>query len=294
MSDTETFEQLTMPYFGDVARFARSLARDAARADDLVQESYLQALRGWHTFRAGADVRRWLLTICHNTFLRTIRREAFYVDAPDDDPQLESLATAIAHSRALQNGAAELLDRIDLAPAIEHALATLPAYFRGAVVLVDVEGQSYEEAALVLGVVVGTVRSRLYRGRRLLQDLLFEYALDAGFASARAARSPTPELDMTRARDPGLAPPAPIDCETSVKRLWDYLDERLPDMSRDEVEWHLAACEVCPPHFTFARTMQTALGASPSPRGPHADDVKLRARVRDALGKLGADAAHGS
>ena len=187
-ADPDAFEQLMMPHLGDIARFARSLTRDPTRADDLVQETYLHALRGWHTFREGADAKRWLLAICHHSFLRAVQREALYVEAPDDDPELESLATATAHWHAQQSGVAKLAEQIDLKPALEHALSAIPPNFRGVVVLVDVEGQSYEEAALVLGVAVGTVRSRLFRGRRLLQDLLFEYARDAGFETARTSQ----------------------------------------------------------------------------------------------------------
>jgi RNA polymerase sigma-70 factor (ECF subfamily) len=191
----DEFERLMLPLLGDVARFARSLARDPGRADDLVQETYLQALRGWHTFRPDAHPRRWLFTVCRHVFLRTARREARYVEAPADDPELESLATALAHAEAQRTGAAAALERMDLGAAIAEALATLPPHFRVAVVLVDVEGQAYDEAARVLGVAVGTVRSRLFRGRRLLQDLLYAYARDAGFAAGRAtpdASHPSP------------------------------------------------------------------------------------------------------
>jgi RNA polymerase sigma-70 factor (ECF subfamily) len=185
------FEQLTMPYLPDVRRFARALARDPARADDLVQETYLQALRGWHTFRPDADPRRWLFTVCRHTFLRAARREARYVEAPGGDPELESLATAVAHAEAQRSGAADAVERSDLGAAISEALAALPPHYRVAVVLVDVEGQPYEEAAAVLGVPVGTVRSRLFRGRRLLQDLLYDHARDAGFVTRPpAARRP--------------------------------------------------------------------------------------------------------
>lgn len=180
-----------MPYLPDVARFARSLTREADRANDLVQETYLQALRGWHTFRAGSTTRQWLFTICHRMFLRTLRREDRYVPAPEADPQLDSLAAAVAHGEAERSGVTRLLERMDLAPAIEQALGTLAPHFRSAVILVDVEGQTYEEAANVLGVAVGTVRSRLFRGRRQLQDLLFEFARDAGFSSARDRRGRT-------------------------------------------------------------------------------------------------------
>ena len=198
--DVDAFERSTMPHLADVAHFARSLTRDATRADDLVQETYLQALRGWHTFRDGADPRRWLFAVCHNTFLRTLRREARYVEPPNADPELDSLATAAGHAQAERSGVAGIAERMDLAHAIDRALAALPAHFRGAVVLVDVEGQTYEEAALVLGVAVGTVRSRLFRGRRVLQDMLFEYARDAGFGaaapSAHAPLPPSPSLSV--------------------------------------------------------------------------------------------------
>ena len=182
---TSEFERLTMPFLTDVARFARSLTRDEVRADDLVQETYLQAMRGWHTFQPGSDPRRWLFTICHHMFLRTIRREARYVDAPEDDPELDSMATAKAHWHAMDAGVADVVDRMDLRDALGRALAELPAHYRTVVVLIDVEGYSYEDAAVVLDIALGTVRSRLFRARRLLQDMLFEYARDAHFRTVR-------------------------------------------------------------------------------------------------------------
>ena len=190
-----------MPYLADVARFARSLTREGASADDLVQETYLHALGGWHTFREGADPKRWLFALCHHAFLRTMRREARFDHAPDDDPELETLATVAAHWEAQQSGVASIAERMDLAPAIDSALATLPAHYRGAVVLVDVEGQSYEEAALILGIAVGTVRSRLFRGRRLLQDELFVYARDAGFDSVKSATNESVDSRPSRTKE---------------------------------------------------------------------------------------------
>jgi RNA polymerase sigma-70 factor (ECF subfamily) len=191
--DCDAFERLTVPYLADVARFARSLARDDALADDLVQETYLQALRGWHTFREGSDPKRWLLTVCHHAFMRMLRREARYVEAPDDDPTLQSVATARTHWHAQESGLMRVVERMDLGAAIQRAVAELPATFRSTVVLVDVEGYTYEEAAGIIGIALGTVRSRLFRARRLLQDALFEYARDEGFDVSRAARlSPRP------------------------------------------------------------------------------------------------------
>ena len=79
--------------------------------------------------------------------------------------------------------------------------------------------------------------------------------------------------------------PAAIDCETAVRRLWDYLDNRLPAISHGEVEAHLATCAYCPPHFVFARTMQGALAAS-TPAAADTDEDRLRERVRAALRRL--------
>lgn len=180
------FEELALPFLPDVLRFARSLTRNATDAEDLVQDTYLHALHGWHTLRAELGVRRWLFTVCHHAFLRTLTREQRYAPSPDDDPTLDSLATAVAHGRAVQNGVVSAVERMDLKPAIDHALGVLAPHYRSAVVLVDVEGMSYEEAADVLGVAVGTVRSRLFRGRRTLQDLLYVYAQDAGLVRSEA------------------------------------------------------------------------------------------------------------
>ncbi len=183
MTDTvrdAEFDAVVLSALPHVVRFARSLAHDDALADDLVQETYLRAYRSWDTFKPGADARRWLFTICRNVFLRLRERDARVVDTSGEDAELESLAAAVEHGQATRGGYGDLLDRIDVAPAIRAALAEVPEVYRSAVILVDVEGDSYEAAADVLGVPVGTVRSRLFRARRLLQKSLFTHAVDAG------------------------------------------------------------------------------------------------------------------
>ena len=184
------FEREALPWMDDVYRFARSMTHDEADADDLVQETYLRAYRAWHTFEAGSDCRRWLFTICRNVFLRTREREARQVDTGGDDAVLETMAAVREASPFATTNADAIFSRIDLVPAIRKALDELPEVFRTAVVLVDVEGQSYDEAAAVLGVPIGTVRSRLFRGRRILQQSLLEFARDAGFAGAAAKEMP--------------------------------------------------------------------------------------------------------
>jgi RNA polymerase sigma-70 factor, ECF subfamily len=174
------FDQAMMAALPHVERFARALARDGAAADDLVQETYLRAFRAWETFKPGYDARRWLFTICRNVFLRERERDARQVDTSGEDAELESLAASREHAGAVRAGGADLLDRIDVGPAIRAALVSVPEVYRTAAVLVDVEGESYESAAEILGVPVGTVRSRLFRARRLLQRALYQHAVDAG------------------------------------------------------------------------------------------------------------------
>jgi RNA polymerase sigma-70 factor (ECF subfamily) len=97
-----------------------------------------------------------------------------------DDAELEALAAAAVHASARQGGYADLFTRFDLSEAIDRAIAELPDVFRDVVLLIDVNDQSYETAALTLGVPIGTVRSRLFRARRLLQEALIAHARDAG------------------------------------------------------------------------------------------------------------------
>jgi RNA polymerase sigma-70 factor, ECF subfamily len=190
MADAERdaeFDAMVLAALPHVQRFARALAHDDALADDLVQETYLRAYRGWATFKQGHDARRWLFTICRNVFLRLRERDARVVDTSGEDAELESLAASIEHGQADRSGLTGIIDRIEVAPAIRAALAAVPEVYRTAAILVDVEGESYEAAAEVLGVPVGTVRSRLFRARRLLQQSLYTYAVDAGIVRESAA-----------------------------------------------------------------------------------------------------------
>ena len=179
------FSETALPHLPALARVAMALAGNEADADDLVQETYLRAYKHWHTFERGSDCRRWLSTICRNAFLEQRRREARSVAV--EDQELESLAAARLHNQARASGVDQMFSRLDLGPAISTAIAALEPPFRDVVVLADVEGFTYEEVAEALGIPVGTVRSRLYRARRQLQEALLQYAIDAGFAAGRAA-----------------------------------------------------------------------------------------------------------
>ena len=173
------FELEAVPWLDDVYRFALSLTRDESEADDIVQDTFLRAFRSWHTYLPGSDCRRWLFTICRNVFLRSRERTRPTVEL--DSSEVESLATDSIYAASAKDSSDDVYARLDLAPAIDGALAKVPEPFRSTLIIVDVEDQSYESAAETLGVPIGTVRSRLFRGRRLMQEQLLTYAADAGF-----------------------------------------------------------------------------------------------------------------
>ncbi|HEY1231614.1 MAG TPA: sigma-70 family RNA polymerase sigma factor [Ramlibacter sp.] len=177
------FQSEALRWLPEVTRFSLSLTRDESDADDLVQETYLKAYEAWGTYTPGTECRGWLFTICRNSFSRRRLREERHVTC--DDPELEALAAAAVHASAQQGGYADIFARFDLSDAIQGAIASLPDAFREAVLLVDVNDQSYEAAAGLLGVPVGTVRSRLFRARRLLQEALVDHARDAGLVQPR-------------------------------------------------------------------------------------------------------------
>jgi RNA polymerase sigma-70 factor (ECF subfamily) len=177
------FARVALPLLPVVARVAQALTRDAVDAEDLVQETYLKAYRHWHTFEPGSDCRRWLSAICRNTFFAQRARQR-WVTAVGDDLELETFAAVSVHKLARDRGVEDMFARLDLAPAILLAIDALDPPFRDVVRLVDVEDLRYEEAADVLAIPVGTVRSRLYRARRQLQETLLHYAIDAGFSGA--------------------------------------------------------------------------------------------------------------
>jgi RNA polymerase sigma-70 factor (ECF subfamily) len=176
------FAAHALPHLGAIARVAQALTGDPADADDLVQETFLRAYRHWNTFERGTDCRRWLSTICRNAHIEQRKREQR--STPVEDHELESLAAAHVHMTAKASGLDHMFARIDLGPALAREIRSLGPHHRNVVLLVDVEGFTYEEVADALGLPVGTVRSRLFRGRRQLQEALLAYAIDAGFSTA--------------------------------------------------------------------------------------------------------------
>lgn len=186
----EEFRAELLRWLPSVSRFARLLTRNDHDADDLTQETFLRACANWATFRPGSDCRRWLFAICRNAFLRDQRRSTRIVAV--DDPETDVSRVADLYWEATGRGIEGLFDRIDLAPALARSLRELAPEYREVVVLVDVEDYTYADAADAIGVPIGTVRSRLYRARRMLQEMLLDHAHDFGFGNPKTEPAPSP------------------------------------------------------------------------------------------------------
>ncbi len=172
-------------------RFALRLAREVSAAEDLVQETYVRALAHRDQCTAGTNCRAWLFTICRNVFVKGAMRDAREVAT--DDAELEAMGAAAVHGTvAASDPTGAVFERTELDAAVRKALDKLPEEYRAVVALVDIEDQSYAAVAAILAIPVGTVRSRLFRGRRLLQQDLLAYAMDAGLIPPRQGAEPTP------------------------------------------------------------------------------------------------------
>lgn len=159
-----TFEDLAMPLFDQLYNFARWLTQDTTEAEDLVQETYTKALRGFSSFQAGTNFRAWMYRILRNSFLssRTGLRTTIPINTEEDEILLP------ANSTTPESVLIEQADR----ETVQHALADLPVPFREILLLCEVEEMSYQEIAETLTVPMGTVMSRLFRARTALRDLL--------------------------------------------------------------------------------------------------------------------------
>lgn len=190
MSDNEQtfprpgFAAEALPWLDAVYRFAlRLTAGDRAASDDIVQETFLRAYRHWGTYERGTSARAWLFTIARNVFLRSRERQVRRPETPASqlDYDVEALAAEDVLSDAARNQDPErrFFDSF-IDEEVIRAVEQLPPEFREVVVLSDIEGLNYAEIADVVGVPLGTVKSRLYRGRRLLQRALYDYAVEMG------------------------------------------------------------------------------------------------------------------
>jgi RNA polymerase sigma-70 factor (ECF subfamily) len=189
---TDPFETEALSFLDALYRTALRMTRSEAEAEDLVQETYIRAFRFRHQFTAGTNLKAWLFRILTNTFINQYRRKAARPDTTELDDVEESIL--YRHMRDVSPGSAspdpeaELIDNT-VSSEVTDALEALPEKFR-TTLLLDVEGFSYKEIAEVLDIPIGTVMSRLHRGRKFLQKRLYDVARDRGIVAARTMPRP--------------------------------------------------------------------------------------------------------
>ncbi len=178
------FEEQALPHSDSLYHTALRLTHNPNDAEDLVQEVFYKSFKSINQFEPGTNMKAWLFKILVNTHISQYRKNSRNpAAAAYEDIEEFSLYNQV-HSRAtsLSDSPASILDRF-LAKDIQNAIDDLPDQFRDVVMLVDVEGFSYQEAADILEIPVGTVMSRLFRGRKILQKELWEYAVEYGYVN---------------------------------------------------------------------------------------------------------------
>ncbi len=184
MADRTSFETEALVHADALYGAALRMTRDRADAEDLLQETYLKAYRAYARFEQGTNLRAWLFRILTNTYISTYRKRQRGPEITDvddvEDLYLYRRLTATGLSRSAEDAALERLT----APEVLSALDDLPEQFRLAVLLSDVEGFSYKEIAEITDVPIGTVMSRIHRGRKALQKALAPYAAEQGLVEA--------------------------------------------------------------------------------------------------------------
>jgi RNA polymerase sigma-70 factor (ECF subfamily) len=186
MADQAQFADLAMEYMGSLYSAALRMTRSPSDAEDLVQETYLKAYRAFGSFKEGTNLKAWLYRILTNTFINSYRARKRRPEQTDiDDVEDLYLYRRLGGLEAVSAGRSaeeEVLEHFTEGE-VKAAVEALPEQFRMAVLLVDVEGFSYKEIAEILDIPIGTVMSRLHRGRKALQKTLHDFGMQRGLVT---------------------------------------------------------------------------------------------------------------
>lgn len=181
----QEFEKEALPHMDILYNYALRMTGNSDDADDLVQESYLKAFRFWDKYEKGTNIRAWLFRIMKNTYINNYRRETKEPDKVNYD-DIANFYNTIRDHFTDENDLQEKIYGGLLEDEVTNAIESIPEDFRTVIILSDIEGLSYEEIAEFVDCPIGTVRSRLHRGRKMLQTTLSNYAKKRGYVSEKS------------------------------------------------------------------------------------------------------------